>query len=139
MTGKISSPHGTIYTFENQAQSANEVLSELNNYEQGVRAFIYPEGLLLNFLSKNNIKSDDYYNSLLPLYEESMGERKFTENLNKAKPELVIFNNQSTKDYYYNYICTDYALNFYSAVQKDYEKINYIKGETSYMIYQRKK
>lgn len=139
LTGKISSPHGTIYTFENQAQSANEVLSELNNYEQGVRAFIYPEGLLLNFLSKNNIKSDDYYNSLLPLYEESMGERKFTENLNKAKPELVIFNNQSTKDYYYNYICTDYALNFYSAVQKDYEKINYIKGETSYMIYQRKK
>ena len=139
LNGKISSPHGTIFTYKHQAESANQVLSLLNNYEKGTQALIYPEGLLLNFLSKNNIKSDDYYNSLLPLYQESMGEENFINILNNEQPTLVIFNNQSTKDYYFEYICSSYAFNFCNTVKKDYKEINYIKGGTSYMIFQRKK
>ena len=68
-----------------------------------------------------------------------MGEENFINILNKEQPDLVIFNNQSTKDYYFEYICSSYAFNFCNTVKKDYKEINYIKGGTSYMIFQRKK
>lgn len=141
LTGRISSPQGTIYTYRQNANAANEVLKTLNNFDENTTALIYPEGLILNFLSKNHIKSDDYYNSLIPLYFESMGEDNFINILNRKKPELVILNNYSTKDYYFEYICNNYAYNFCNTVYNSYEPFEFINNPVgiSYKIFRRKK
>lgn len=141
LTGKVNSVHGTIYTYQQNADAMNNVLSVLNNYDSNTEAVVYPEGLIINFLSQNQLKSEDRYNSLIPLYFESMGEKNFTRMLDDKKPEFVIFNNQSTKDYYFEYICTNYAFKFCQAVRRDYDLVDYImnNGGISYKIYQRKK
>lgn len=141
LTGKVNSVHGTIYTYRNNADAMNKVLAILNNHDSNTEAVVYPEGLIINFLSKNRLKSEDRYNSLIPLYMESMGEKNFINMLNEKKPEFVIMNNQSTKDYYFDYICSSYAFRFCQAVRKDYNLEEYIinEGGISYKIYQRKK
>lgn len=139
LNGKISSPQGTIYTDKSIAQATNGVLSILNNSEDTSSAFVYPEGLLINFLSKNKLKSDDYYNSMLPLYLETMGEDNFIKRTISSKPDFVIFNNISTKDYYFQYICSNYAVNYCNTVNSDYDTLERIPGEITYIIFQRKK
>lgn len=138
-TGKISSPHGTIYTYKQNADNINNILSILNNDENvNSTALIYPEGMIINFLSKNNIKSDDYYNSLLPLYLESMGEEKFQKVLEEKNPEFIILTSQNTSDYYFNHICTNYAFNFCNQVEQEYQQEATFNGDIAFKIYRRR-
>lgn len=135
LTGKIASPQGVIYTFKPQAEAANKVLSFLNNDNNAKTAVVYPEGLILNFLSKNRLKSDDYYNSLIPLYFESMGEDKFLNQLIEKRPDFVVLNNQNMSDYYFKNICTDYAQYFCYAVLREYVPLKEINSRIQYSIY----
>lgn len=138
-TGKISSPHGTIYTYKQNADNINNILSILNNDENvNSTALIYPEGMIINFLSKNNIKSDDYYNSLLPLYLESMGEEKFQKVLDEKNPEFIILTSQNTSDYYFNHICTNYAFNFCNQVEQEYQQEATFNGDIAFKIYRKR-
>lgn len=137
-TEKISSPQGAFYTNKDTASAVKEVLSLLNDYEEGT-AVVYPEGLMINFLSKNSIKADDYYNSMIPLYVESMGEENFIKNLNNKKPEFIIFTNQDTSDYYFKNICKDYALDFCKVVTEDYEFVKQTQQSTKFTIFKRRK
>lgn len=138
-TGKISSPHGTIYTYKQNADNINNILSILNNDENvNSTALIYPEGMIINFLSKNNIKSDDYYNSLLPLYLESMGEEKFQKVLEEKNPEFIILTSQNTSDYYFNHICTNYAFNFCNQVEQEYQQEATFNGDIAFKIYRKR-
>lgn len=138
-TGKISSPHGTIYTYKQNADNINNILSILNNDENvNSTALIYPEGMIINFLSKNNIKSDDYYNSLLPLYLESMGEEKFQKVLEEKNPKFIILTSQNTSDYYFNHICTNYAFNFCDQVEQEYQQEATFNGDIAFKIYRKR-
>lgn len=138
-TGKISSPHGTIYTYKQNADNINNILSILNNDENvNSTALIYPEGMIINFLSKNNIKSDDYYNSLLPLYLESMGEEKFQKVLEEKNPKFIILTSQNTSDYYFNHICTNYAFNFCNQVEQEYQQEATFNGDIAFKIYRKR-
>lgn len=138
-TGKISSPHGTIYTYKQNADNINNILSILNNDENvNSTALIYPEGMIINFLSKNNIKSDDYYNSLLPLYLESMGEEKFQKVLEGKNPKFIILTSQNTSDYYFNHICTNYAFNFCNQVEQEYQQEATFNGDIAFKIYRKR-
>lgn len=138
-TGKISSPHGTIYTYKQNADNINNILSILNNDENvNSTALIYPEGMIINFLSKNNIKSDDYYNSLLPLYLESMGEEKFQKVLEEKNPKFIILTSQNTSDYYFNHICTNYAFNFCNQVKQEYQQEATFNGDIAFKIYRKR-
>lgn len=138
-TGKISSPHGTIYTYKQNADNINNILSILNNDENvNSTALIYPEGMIINFLSKNNIKSDDYYNSLLPLYLESMGEEKFQKVLDEKNPKFIILTSQNTSDYYFNHICTNYAFNFCNQVEQEYQQEATFNGDIAFKIYRKR-
>lgn len=138
-TGKISSPHGTIYTYKQNADNINNILSILNNDENtNSTALVYPEGMIINFLSKNNIKSDDYYNSLLPLYLESMGEEKFQKVLDEKNPEFIILTSQNTSDYYFNHICTNYAFNFCNQVEQEYQQEATFNGDIAFKIYRKR-
>lgn len=138
-TGKISSPHGTIYTYKQNADNINNILSILNNDENvNSTALIYPEGMIINFLSKYNIKSDDYYNSLLPLYLESMGEEKFQKVLDEKNPKFIILTSQNTSDYYFNHICTNYAFNFCNQVEQEYQQEATFNGDIAFKIYRKR-
>lgn len=82
------------------------------------KVVILPEGMIINFLSER--QSDGFYNSLLPLYVETFGENKIIEHYSQNKPEYIILNNLNMKDYYFEYICKDYALEFCGFIQENY-------------------
>lgn len=134
---KISTPIGTIHTSKAYAESSNQLIEYINqNAKQDDKIVIFPEGMTINFLTAR--KSDDYYNSLLPLYIETFGEKKLIEHFKKNNPEYVIFNNLDMKDYYFRYICQDYALDFCAFVQNNYELDSVIGDEFRYLIFKRK-
>ncbi len=106
---KISTPRGTIYTSKYEAPAANLLLDYVKEFNVK-EMVIYPEGLLLNFLS--NTKSDDRYNSLIPLYEEVFGDKRYVDYFEQNHPDYFVLNNLNTRDYYYETICANYAVPF---------------------------
>lgn len=134
---KIETRFGSIYTNEKTGKSTDELIKYINeNTDQTDRIVIFPEGLIVNFLT--NRQSEDYYNSMLPMYVEVFTEEKIVEHFQKSMPEYIILNNQSMKDYYYEYICTDYAQSFCSFVNENYTQKAQINGAINYLIYKRK-
>ena len=132
---KVSTSKGTIFTYEKNAQTTNEVISGLVA-SNAKRVVIYPEGLIINFLS--GVKSDDYYNSLLPLYAESIGEQKFIDVLNNFKPDFVILTNQNMYEYGSEYICDNYAIGFCQELNEKYVLADDIHDGFRYVVYGRK-
>lgn len=134
---KISTPKGTIYTSKDYAESSNQLIDFISQKTaQNDKIVIFPEGMTINFLTQRY--SDDYYNSLLPLYAETFGDKKFINHYEENKPEYIIFNNLDMKDYYLRYICQDYALEFCAFVQNNYELETVIGDEFRYLIFRRK-
>ena len=131
---KISTTKGTIFTQQNYAQSTNQLINYIEKTKGSV--VIFPEGMTVNFLA--GVKSDDYYNSLLPLYIETFGEEKIIEHYRKNPPEYIIFNNLNMKDYYFKYICQDYALNFCGFVNENYSMEKVIDNGFRYLIFKHK-
>lgn len=98
---------------------------------------IFPEGTFINFLTDRN--TDNYYNSLIPLYYEVIGDEKLIEHFKKTKPEYIIFNNWNlSKDYSLGVICNDYAFAFCEFVAKNYLQEKIIDGQLRYLIFKRK-
>lgn len=134
---KIETRFGSIYTNEKTGKSTDELIKYINeNTKETDHIVIFPEGLIVNFLT--NRQSEDYYNSMLPMYVEVFTEEKIIEHFQKSMPEYIILNNQSMKDYYYEYICTDYAQSFCSFVNENYTQKAQINGAINYLIYKRK-
>ena len=131
---KISTPKGKIYTSENEAVAALELLGYIK-YKKVNNIVIYPEGLLLNFLS--NTKSEDWYNSLIPLYEETFGDDRIIDYLAQKRPEYIVLNNQNMKDYYYETICVNYAIPVCKFITKEYRPVEGIDYGRRYLIYKR--
>ncbi len=132
LTGKISTEKGTIYTYESGAEATNSLISILEQSKSDT-VLIFPEGLIVNFLS--GVKSDDYYNSFLPLYAESMGENTFVNHINSSKPKYIIFNSISVKEYGYTHVCDDYGSNFCQFVMDNYAQTEAIDGGIRYVIF----
>ena len=133
---KISTEKGTIYTSKPYADSTNQLLKFLENKEN-TDMIIFPEGLIINFLSKHSTPSDDYYNSLIPLYSETFTDKAFINHFEKTKPVYIVFNNQSMKDYFFPYICENYAFEFCGYVKDNYTKVKDIYSGLNYLIFQR--
>lgn len=132
----IQTPRGKIYFYKREGVPTQELINYINkNTKRTDKIVILPEGLVINFLTDR--KSDDYYNSLIPLYIETFGEEKLIEHFKKTKPDYIIFNNWNTKDYYFKYICADYALGFCEFVNSNYIQKNIIDNEFRYLIYKR--
>ena len=134
---KISTQKGTIYTQKSYATSTNKLIEYLKTQtNMDDKVVIFPEGMTVNFLADR--KSDDFYNSLLPLYIETFGEERIIEHYKKEMPEYIILNNLDMKDYYFRYICQDYALRFCEFVNNNYNLENIIDNEFRYLIFKRK-
>lgn len=134
---KVSTPIGTMHTSKAYAESSNELIKYIDqNTKKDDKIVIFPEGMTINFLTQRS--ADDYYNSLLPLYTETFGEEKIINYYKKNLPEFVIFNNLDMKDYYFRFICQDYALEFCGFVQNNYKLQTVIGDEFRYLIFKRK-
>ena len=128
----ISSQKGTIYTQPDISKSTNELLEYSSALPDGDMV-IFPEGMMINFMTGR--KSDDFYNSLLPLYAESFGEKSIVAHFEKTKPQYIVLNNQDMKDYYYSFICDDYGFEFCTFVRDNYTLINVIDNNFRYLIF----
>ncbi len=133
---KIKTSKGTISTYRYTAKGSNELIEYINqNTKPDDKVVIFPEGMMINFLT--NRKSDDFYNSLLPLYIETFGEDKIVEHFKSDKPDYIIFNNLDMKDYYYRYICQDYALGFCEFVKENYKPETVMGNNFRYTIFKK--
>lgn len=133
----VVSERGIIYTTKDLSISTQELLNYLKqNTKKSDKVVVFPEGPFINFLAGR--KSDDYFNSLIPLYVETFGEECIIKHFKNTKTEYIIFNNWETKDYYFKYICTDYALSFCNFVSDNYIQENVIGNEFRYLIFKRK-
>ena len=97
------------------------------------KVVVFPEGMMINFLA--NRQSDGFYNSMLPLYVETFGEDKIVEHFSQNPPKYIILNTLNMRDYYFEYICKDYALDFCWFVQENYELVNIIDDGYRYNIF----
>ncbi len=132
----INTPKGKITTSTYQAVSTNNLIDYINkNTNKNDKIVIFPEGMIINFLTGR--KSDDFYNSLIPLYVETFGEKKIVEHFKSEKPDYIILNNYNTKDYYYAYICQDYALEFCEFVKNNYKQQAVIDNKFRYIIFKK--
>lgn len=134
---KINTENGKIYTNIIHGAPTAKLVQYINeNTEKTDRIVVFPEGLIVNFLT--NRRSEDFYNSMLPLYVEVFEEEKIIEHFKKSMPEYIVLDSQNMQDYSYNYICTDYALGFCSFVNENYTQKAQINGGINYLIYKRK-
>lgn len=131
---KISVPRGTIYTNPQDGNAALELLGYFK-YKKIKNVVIYPEGLLLNFLSET--KSDDWYNSMIPLYEEVFGDERYIDYFAQKRPENFVLSNLNTKDYYYELICVNYAIPFCKFLVTGYDPVEGIDYGRRFLIYER--
>lgn len=97
------------------------------------KVVVFPEGMIINFLA--NRQSDGFYNSMLPLYVETFGEDKIVEHFSQNPPKYIILNNLNMRDYYFEYICKDYALDFCGFVQENYDLVDTIDNGYRYNIF----
>lgn len=134
----IATSKGKIYTKLSQAQSTNQLVDYINNYTlSNDKILIIPEGLIINFFTKR--ESDDFYNSFLPLYTETFGVDVIIKHFDMRKPEYIILSNLDMKDYYYRFICQDYASDFCSFILKNYDNQYIIGNDFRYLVFRLKK
>ena len=132
----LKTNNGNIYTDKILTGATQELIDYIQkNTKKSDTVVILPEGTFINFLT--NRVSDNYYNSLIPLYVEAFGEDKIVKHFERTKPEYIIFNNWNTRDYYFNYICQDYALSFCSFVVKNYTREKTIDTGFRYLIFKK--
>ena len=120
LNGEIKSLHGKIYTDKNHAAAINQTLDFLNIQDKGKTAVVFPEGLIINFLSEKTKISDDFYNSLIPLYAEIFKEQEIIKYFEKSKPDFILFTNQTMESYNTGFICRNYCGKFCGYVNKNY-------------------
>ena len=133
LNNKIETAKGTIYTTKQLAVSTNELINYIEQNAKDKKIVIFPEGMTVNF--PTDTKSDGFYNSLLPLYIETFGEEKIIEHYKSDKPDYIILTNQNMKDYYFEYICKDYAHKFCGFIQENYSLERVIGQEFRYVIF----
>ncbi|MPM92671.1 hypothetical protein SDC9_139806 [bioreactor metagenome] len=133
----IKTSRGDIYTDKYFFKATNELLNYIEkNTKPTDKIAVYPEGLLLNFLS--NRQSSKYYYSLIPLYIEVFGEETLLEAFKKDEPDYVVFSNWDSSNYYFKYICRDYALSLCGYIEKNYEPKSIMGDVFKYSIYKKK-
>ena len=132
----IQTPKGKFYTEKNY-EITNKLLEFIEeNTKKTDKIVIFPEGMMINFLSDR--KTDSFFNSMIPLYEETFGVNTYVNHFQKTMPEYIIFNSWNSSDYYFSIICKDYGFKFCEFVENNYEEKIKLSGDFSYIIYKRK-
>lgn len=128
---------GKIFSSPPLVNSSLELIDYINkNTKKTDTIVILPEGAMINFITKR--PSDNYYTSLIPLYVEVFGESEIINHFKNTKPEYVIFNNWDTSEYYFRYICQDYAVSFCNYIASNYKEEKVLGKDFRYLIFKRK-
>lgn len=133
-TYPIKTDKGVLYTILPYYESTTELIKYIKtNTKKTDKIVILPEGAMINFFTDR--QSDDFFISLIPPYVETFGEDNIIKHFDKEKPDYIIFNNWEAKDYYYKYICTDYAVSFCNYVAANYTQEKVIPNFLRYTIF----
>jgi len=132
----INTNRGGIYADKALQMSTDDLIQYINkNTKKSDKIVVFPEGAMVNFLTKRD--SDNFFTSLIPLYVETFGEDEIINHFKGTKPDYIVFNNWNTKDYYFKYICEDYAQAFCSFVVQNYSQVKLIDNGFRYLIFKR--
>ena len=135
---KIFSKYGVIHTSAEFGKPVNDVIQFLNSKIGAKKVSVFPEGLIINFLSDSSRISDDFYNSLLPLYTETFGDNVLIKHFKENPPDYMIFSNQAMQDYNTGYICRDYALDFCAFVTQNYKPAATFGKDFGFVIFEKR-
>lgn len=135
----LKTAKGNIYEDSSIVSAYTDLIDFIDTKtKKSDKVIILPETPLVNFLTDRD--SDNYYNSLIPIYVEAFGEKNIINHFRESKPEYIVFNNRDSSDYGARYICRDYALGFCSFVKDNYTSVKIIQNDGFYrmLIYRRK-
>ena len=132
---KIQTERGVIYTEPYYGNTINELIRYIGKNSKDT-VLVYPEGLVVNFLT--GCPSDNKFYSLIPLYIETFGEDLIIKRLEIKKPKYIVISNYNTSDYYYAHFGGDYAGELYLYIINNYELKKQIKNEFYFQIYELK-
>lgn len=133
----LITPKGDIYNYNAVVKSNQElIIYIIKNTSSKDKIVILPETPFVNFVTDRD--SDNYYNSLIPLYFEAFGEQNVINHFKETRPEYIVLNNRDSIDYGLQYICKDYALNFCAFVAEDYNLVKNIDNKYRILVYKRK-
>lgn len=133
-TYPIKTDKGILYTILPYHESTIELINYIKTKTKKTdKIVMLPEGAMINFFT--NRQSDDFFISMIPPYVETFGEDNIIKHFKNEKPEYIIFNNWEAKDYYFKYICTDYAVSFCNYIAANYTQEKVIPYFLRYTIF----
>lgn len=136
----IDTKKGKIETIKSIGAPTVEILDFINNLkDDNPKIMIYPEGLMINFLSNKKTETEDFYNSLIPLYTEGFSEDKIIKELENEKLDYIILSDIKVESYGRGEICKTYAKNICAYIYKNYTPIfkTISSDENSYTVYKK--
>lgn len=130
----LETQKGKIYV-EKKYETTQKLFDFIKNKtNKSDKILILPEGMMINFLTDR--KTDDFYNSFIPLYEETFGIEAFRKHYEKNMPKYIILNSWDSSDYYFSMICEDYGINFCNFIKENYNEKIKLSGGFEYIIYE---
>ena len=131
---EILTDRGRIKTRKESAELTNELIKFINGIENNSYVMIFPEGLNINFLGKNETKTAGFYNSLIPLYVEGFGDETITKYYKDNPPDYIVFLNTKMNDYGYDEICNSYAFKLCDFTKNNYRAVKKYESEKEKFI-----
>lgn len=128
----VAGERDKFYTFDTafleHGAIVNKTLEQINVFIPENETFIVlPEGVMLNYLSRRNNPSR--YFEFTPNFVEAIGEEQILNALSRNAPSFVILADKDTSEHGARYFGKDYALNIYSWITGNYDKVQTIGQE----------
>lgn len=89
---------------------------------------VMPDGIMLNYLSRR--KNPSRYFEFTPNFVEANGEENIINDISRNRPSFIILTKKDTSEHGAKYFGADYALNIYSWIVSNYDKVISIGDET---------
>lgn len=135
MNGEIITNKGKILTVNDWGKVTGELIEYIDSIEEdNPFIVVLPEGLIVNFLTAKQHKTEGFYNSLIPLYTEGFGEDVIIEHYKKIMPDYFIITNMSTGSYEKGEICNTYAQRFCNFVLDNYIPIKRFEDDNAKIV-----
>lgn len=127
-----------IYLDKDNKQRFYNVYSYLEkNLKKDETFLVIPEGQIFNFLLKKPYK---FYNSTFtPLDFETFKEENLIHKLKTENPDYIVLYPRNTNDYGKKIICLDYAVDFCTYIDDNYQIENVVDKDVLTVILKRRK
>lgn len=100
----------------------NKTLAHIDkSMTPGDSFIVMPDGVMLNYLSRRNNSSR--YFEFTPNFVEAVGEEKMIHEISLTSPSFIILSKKDTSEHGAKNFGADYALNIYSWITDNYDKV----------------